>query len=162
MIYNKKMKKYLSKITINSELNELVDDKDLNILQGTSYNGEHFFYFENNCCNVSCHSSINFTGEELTQLEWDCNELYINSSEDNIVLIQTGLATVKTIKANLKTRNPSQAFDIVMSFDEGENCGVYPSITIRFYTIRNNTAFISHDEINLDGFNQPVLIEEVR
>lgn len=161
MIYNKEMENYLNQVATNSKLSEPSDIKDLNILQGTNSTGEPFFYLEHNCCNVSNKSTINFTGEDLTQLEWDCNEIYINNSEDSICLLQTGLFTVKLIKAILETKYSSHAFDIIMSFDDGEELNVLPSVTVRFYTIRNNNPFISHDKLHLEEFNQPVLIESV-
>lgn len=158
MIYNKDMDNYLKQIAINYEFNMSSDNNSLRILQGTNCFGEHFFYLEHNCCNVNNKTFINSTGEDLTQLEWDCNEIYINDSEDIMTLLQTGLFTVKLIKTILETESSSQAFDIIMSIDEGEE-SVLPSVTIRFYAIRNNNYFISHDDLNLDA--QPILIESV-
>lgn len=45
-----------------------------------------------------------------------------------------------------------------MSIDEGEEF-VLPSVTIRFYAIRKNNYFVSHDDLNLSA--QPVLIEPI-
>jgi hypothetical protein len=161
MIYNKDMDNYLKQITTNYEFNMPIDNNSLRILQGTNCSGEHFFYLEHNCCNVNSKPLINFIGEDLTQLEWDCNEIYINDSENIILLFQTGLFTVKSIKTILETEYSSQAFDIIMSFDEGEEFCVLPSVTIRFYAIRNNSTFISHDKLSLEEFSQAVLIESV-
>lgn len=160
MIYNKGMENYLNQITINSKLNKSGDSNDLKILQGTNYLGEHFFYLEHNCCNVNSKDIINFTGENLMQLEWDCNEIYINDSEDSICLLQTGLFVVKSIKDILETEYSSQTFDIIMSFDDGEEFDVLPSVTVRFYAVRNNTL-IPHGKSYLEKFNQPVLVEFV-
>lgn len=105
--------------------------------------------------------NVKFTGEMLTQLEWDCNEIYINDSEDSICLLQIALSTVKSIKAILKTQYSLQSFDIFMSFDSGKDFDVLPSATIRFYAIRNNNYYISHDKLTLEEFVQPILIEHI-
>jgi hypothetical protein len=160
MLCNKEMEKYLNQITTDYKLREPSDVKELSILQGTNCTGDPFYYLENNCCNVSYRDTINLTGEDLIQLEWDCNEIYINNSEDIICLLQTGLNTVISIKAILEIKYPLQAFDIIMSFDEGD-FNVLPSVTVRFYSIRNN-AFISYDKAELEKFNQPTLIESVK
>lgn len=120
MIYNKKMESYLNYINTNSKLNEPSNSLDLCILQGTNCNGEPHFYLEHNCCNLNNTDNVKFTGEMLTQLEWDCNEIYINDSEDSICLLQIALSTVKSIKAILKTQYSLQSFDIFMSFDNGK------------------------------------------
>lgn len=161
MIYNKSMKNYLNQIAINYKLNESSKSNDLRILQGTNFSGERFFYLEHNCCNVNSKDIINFTGENLTQLEWDCNEIYINDSEQSICLLQTGLITVKLIKTILEIEYSSQQFNIVMSYDDGEEFNVLPSVSIRFYAIRNNDTFIPHDKLYLEECDQPVLIESV-
>ncbi|SHJ97560.1 hypothetical protein SAMN02745163_02969 [Clostridium cavendishii DSM 21758] len=161
MIFNKEMGSYLNKITINSNLNETSDSNDLRILQGVNCIGEPFFYLEDNCCNISNKNTTNSTGENLMQLEWDCNEIYINSSEDSIALLEAGLSMVKLIKDILKTKYSSQSFDIVMSFDDGKEFEVSPSVTVRFYAIRNNVTLISHDKLALEEFNEAVLIEFV-
>lgn len=159
MIYNKDMYNYLKQITTPYEINMPSDNNNLRILRGKNCSGEHFFYLEHNCCSVSSKTIINYTGKDLTQLEWDCNEIYINDSEAKIPLLQTGLFTVNSIKTILETKYSSQAFDVVMSFDEGEEFCVLPSVTIRFYAVRNNSTFIPHGK--LEEFNQPVLIESV-
>lgn len=161
MIYNKGMGNYLNQITINYKLNEASESNDLRILQGANSFGEHFFYLEHNCCNINSKDIINFTGENLTQLEWDCNEIYINDSKESISLLQTGLVKVKLIKTILETEYSSQQFDIIMSYDDGEEFDILPSVTIRFHAVRNNNTFIPHNKLYLEEYNQPVLIESV-
>ncbi|WPC41472.1 hypothetical protein [Clostridium sp. JS66] len=159
MIYNKEMESYLN---ISSKLNESSSSINLYILRGVNCDGEPYFYLKNNCCNLIDNDNVKFTEEMLTKLEWDCNEIYINDSEDIICLLQTALFTVKLIKTILKTQYSSQSFDIVMSLDDGKEFEVLPSATIRFYAIRNNYYYISHDKLNLESFSQPILIESVK
>lgn len=158
MIYNKEMESYLN---INSKLKEPSNGVNLRIFQGVNCNGEPYFYLEDNCCNLNDNYNIKFTEEMLTQLEWDCNEIYINDSEDILCLLQTALLTVKSIKTILKTQYSLQSFDIVMSLDDGKEFDVLPSATVRFYAIRNNYYYISHDKLNLESFSQPILIESI-
>lgn len=160
MIYNCKMESYLNQINRSSKLNEANNDKELCIIQGTNCGGENYFYLENNCCNLSNKSKVESTGEMLTQLEWECNETYINDSEDIVCLLEIALATVKSIKDILKSKYPLKSFDICMSLDDGKDDNVLPSVTIRFYANRGD-YFISHDKSELEKFNQPVLIESI-
>jgi hypothetical protein len=160
MIYNKKMEKYLKYLNINSKLIKSSDRIELNILQGVNYSREPYFYIENNCCDLKIKDNLNLTGDMLTQLEWDCNEIHINDLEDSVCLIKSALNTVKSIKAILNMQYPLQSFDIVMSFDDGRQFDVLPSVTIHFYAIRNNN-YISHDKSELEKYNQPILIESV-
>lgn len=155
------MDSYLKKITGTSKMNFSNDNKDLNILQGRNCNDEPYFYLEYNCCNLNNKSQIKVTGEMLTELEWDCNEIYINNSEDIICLLQTALYKVKLIKDTLKALNSTYSFDICLSIDDKE-CDVLPSATVRFYAIRNNDPYISHDILNLEEFTQPILIEYIK
>lgn len=160
MIYNNKMESYLNHIESNFKVTEAGNNAELCILQGISCSGESYYYLEQNSCNLNSNSNIELAGEMLTQLEWDCNEIYINISEDINCLLETGLQTVKSIENILKTRYSLHSFDICMSLDEGEKFEVLPSVTIRFYTIRNNTL-IPHDKSSLEEFDQPILIESV-
>lgn len=159
MIYNKKMEKYLKRLHTNTKFVEPSDSIEVKILKGVNYNSEPYFYLENNCFNLKIKDKLNQTGEMLTQLEWDCNEIYLNDSEDSVRLLQSALNTVKSIKAILNKQYPLQSFDIVMSFDDGREFDVVPSVTIRFYAIRNN--YIPHDKSELEEYNQPILIESV-
>lgn len=87
-------------------------------------------------------------------------KVYINDSEDIICLLEIAMTTVKSIKAILKVKYPLNSFDICMSLDDGKDNDVSPSVTIRFYANRGNN-FISHDESDLEKFDQPVLIESI-
>jgi hypothetical protein len=159
MIYNKEMEYYLD--SINANLKTANDSMHPCIFQGRNYNSEPYYFLKNNCYNLSTKSNVNSSAETLTQLEWDCNEVRICNSEDIIVLFQTALLEVNSMKDTLKKQYPLQPFDIVMSIDDGKDCEVSPSATIRFYAIRNNYYYISHDKSNLENFAQPILIESV-
>lgn len=161
MIYNKSMEKYLKQISMNYNLNELSENNDLRILQGSNCFKEKFFYLQDNCCDINSKDSITHKGDDLTQLEWDCNEIYISDFEESICLLQTGLIKVKLIRNILETEYSSQQFDIVMSYDDGEEFEISPSVTIRFYAVRSNDSFITHDKACLEEYIQPILVELV-
>lgn len=156
MIYNRKMKIYIDKI---SKINQINNNESTSILQGLNCNGEPYFYLENNCCNLNKNSNIQHSKEMLTQLEWDCNEIYINGSKDVRCLLQTAMVKVKSIETTLKTEYPLYSFDIVMSIDDGKEFDVLPSIAVRFYCNRDNDYYIAHNE--LEEFSQPILIESI-
>jgi hypothetical protein len=160
MIYNMKMESYLNQINNNSKLCEASNSAGISILQGINCSGESYFYLEHNSCNLNNKSKVKSTGEMLTQLEWDCNEIYINDSEDIIYLLEAALTTLKSIKAILTTKYPLKSFDICMSLDDGKGCDVFPAVTIRFYNNLDN-YFISHDKSELEKFDQPILIESI-
>ena len=148
------------KIYINgiSEINQVTNDESTSIIRGLSCNGEPYFYLEYNCCNLNENSKIKHSKEMLTQLEWDCNEIYISGSRDIGCLLQTALDKVNSIETTLRTHYPLISFDIIMSIDDTEP-DVLPSITVRFYCIRDNDYYIAHNE--LEEFSQPILIKSI-
>lgn len=160
MIFNNKMEKYLNSINEILELKQMDESIDFKIRKGTNCNGEQYYYLEDNCLNLSDENDLNLTGEALTQLEWECNELYINDSANIKCLAKIALSKLGQIKIILKDLYPSQSFDIVMSIDD-EVDDVFPSATIRFYAIRNELYYISHDKLDLERFAQPILIDSL-
>lgn len=138
------------------KINQINNGESTAILQGLNCNGEPYFYLEDNCCNLNENSNIEYSKEMLTKLEWDCNELYISGSKDVRRLLQTALGRVKSIETILKTQYPLYSFDIIMSIDDDTEFEVSPSITIRFYCIRNDYYYVTHNE--LEEFSQPILI----
>ncbi len=156
MIYNKKMETYINEI---SKINQITIDGSTSIRQGLNCNGEPYFYLEDNCWNLNENSKIKHSKEMLTQLEWSCNEIYISGSKDAKCLLQTALLRVKSIETILKAQYPLYSFDIIMSIDDGTEFDVLPSITVRFYCIRDNDYYIAHNE--LEEFSQPILIKSI-
>lgn len=47
-----------------------------------------------------------------------------------------------------------------MSIDDGTLFDVSPSITVRFYCIRDNDYYIAHND--LEEFSQPILIKSIK
>ena len=156
MIYNRKMEKYINEVY---KINQVSNNERTSILQGFNCNGEPYFYIENNCCNLNENSKIKCSKEMLTQLEWDCNEIYISGSEDMICLLQTSMIRIRSIETILKAQYHSYSFDIIMSIDEHTELDVLPSITVRFYCIRDNDYYINHND--LEEFSQPILVESI-
>lgn len=150
------METYINEI---SKINQITNDESTSIIQGLNCNGEPYFYLEDNCCDLNENSKIKHSKEMLTQLEWDCNEIYISGSKDVRCLLQTALLRVKSIETILKAQYPVYSFDIIMSIDDDTEPDVLPSITVRFYCIRDNDYYIAHNE--LEEFPQPVLIVNI-
>lgn len=156
MIYNRKMEICINQV---SEINQISNDERTSILQGFNCNGEPYFYLEDNCCDLNENSKIKDSKEMLTQLEWDCNEMYICGSKDIRDLLQIAMVRIKSIETILKVQYTSCSFDIIMSIDEHTELDVLPSITVRFYCIRGNDYYINHND--LEEFSQPILVESI-
>jgi len=97
---------------------------------------------------------------DLMDLEWQGNELYINDTTDVSKLLLSGLETMATWKKQMETDYSETPFDIILSLDEGDE-DVPPSITLRFWAVRNHSHYIIPAIAELDGFSQPVLMEQV-
>ncbi|MDD4096639.1 MAG: hypothetical protein PHP22_10415 [Oscillospiraceae bacterium] len=70
-----------------------------------------------------------FTGTELTDLEWDENEVTIDGSDRVEELLKETLGILKQWKHQMETDFPLDKFDIILSIDYGDE-DVEPSATI--------------------------------
>lgn len=96
----------------------------------------------------------------LTELEWIGNEVHIGCCDGILGTLIHGLGIVSAWKTQLETEYPYTAFDIMLSIDEGDE-EVLPSITIRFWAIRNQEHYVNPSMQELEKFSQPVLMEQV-
>lgn len=97
---------------------------------------------------------------DLTQLEWDGNEVHISTPAHIPTLLLRGLGIVAGWAAQMKQDYGHMPFDIILSLDIGEE-DVEPSVTLRFCAVRNHIHYIMPTAEVLEGFCQPVLIEQV-
>jgi len=97
--------------------------------------------------------------KQLADHEWDINEVYINDSENIKELVYNGLCIVRAWQSEMTKQWPSVQFDICLSVDYGE-IEISPSVTLRFWAVRNGYHYIQpvEDELELFKIN-PVLIE---
>jgi len=106
-------------------------------------------------CGLPVDSVIQY-GRELTELEWDGNELFF-SDEDEEALEHEVAAAYLALKEQMETEFPDQEFDLVVSVDEENHTG-----TIRFYGIRDGYHFMEPSREFVRRFeNEAILIETV-
>lgn len=94
---------------------------------------------------------------DLTNLEWDGNEIFVSYEEVRQVL-QEALKIMKHLAIQLKREFPQIAFDLFMSLDIADP-NLPPSATIRFYKVRDSRHIITIDGI--DDYLQPVGIYQL-
>lgn len=160
------MKMYLSKLkkfrTIETKV-DLCDFENIilpNIYEKVNSKGEKY-YCINNFCGLDKNDYTKYAGIELTDFEWDGNEIYICISKEEEIypVLKVALMAVNSWKNILKYKFPSVQFDIVMSISDGIEFEVTPSATLRIYAIRNEYYYVESDSI--EKFKQPILIERV-
>jgi hypothetical protein len=70
------------------------------------------------------------------------------------------MAIIKEWKQSLEQQYPNIRFDILLSIDFGDE-DIQPSVTLRFWTIRDGYHFIIPSVAELEKFAQPILMEQV-
>lgn len=108
----------------------------------------------------------NLEEKDLSQLEWDGNEVYLSTDRQNEIsgiLIET-IAIMKAWKETLERDYRDEPFYIIMSFDNGDELvnkddyECWASTTIRFWAPRNANTVANLE--CLDAFDQPVMVLE--
>ena len=149
MVYNLEMKKLLENINLSqftSYNNKLIEKR-------TSVNGEEYYRLKEGFCLPD--KRIVARGIELTELEWDGNEIYISSSCEINELMQEALLVLYQLEQQIHNDYSDLIFDILLSVDVGDE-DVTPSVTLRFYAIREDYHIVKAEE--LDEFAQPLLL----
>lgn len=104
--------------------------------------------------------SVPSADADLTELEWNRNEVRLDMSDSIPVLLNIGLLLLIRWKEQMMRDFPETPFQIVLSVDEGED-GVPPSVTLRFCAVRGGVHYVEPTQEAMDGFAQPVLLEQV-
>ena len=160
------MKKHLSKLkklrTIETKI-DLCDFENIllpNIYEKMNSEGEAY-YCINNFCGLNKNGILKYLDTELTDFEWDGNEVHIciNNEKEIYPVLKVALIAINSWKNILKYKFPNVEFDIVMSISDGIEFEGAPSATLRIYAIRNEYYYIELDKI--EEFKQPILIERV-
>lgn len=152
VIYNNQAKEIFGEIDIkNIEPNDkyLIWEK-LDDFGRTYYGVSHFW-------NQDSHISDD---TDLSWLEWDGNEVYIDFT--NPALLESkyadAVSILKSWKSQLEKYSDSK-FRIILSYDNGdlldEENGPYYSFTLRFWKKRSESELIT----NIDDFVQPIIME---
>lgn len=98
--------------------------------------------------------------DDLTELEWNENEVRVGGCGDIIGALTHGLGIVSAWRRQLEAEYPDTAFDIVLSIDEGDE-DIAPSVTLRLWAVRDHEHYILPSSSGLEAFSQPVLMEQV-
>lgn len=154
MIINSKMKLLLANLDVNS-INPSID------YLITEHKNKFYepYWFVNNSCGQSFVQILK-SGEDLTDLEWDENEIYINLSYNINDLLKEAVSVYNSLKLQIINACNDSHFDIVISVDKGSK-GVSPSATVRLYAIRNNYHIIQPNTEDVEEFCQPVMIDMI-
>lgn len=75
-------------------------------------------------------------------------------------MLSEALSLVLDWKLQLEKGYANISFDIVLSVDEGDE-DILPSVTVRFYAVRDYYNYISSEFDNLESISQPILIHQV-
>ena len=98
------------------------------------------------------------TGSDLSWMEWDGNEVNIDSSNtaDPMLIFRKTVGIIKSWQAQFADKYPNERFAILASFDDGsdlvEDSDPYIGFTLRFWKIRDGQGF----DVNTES-SQPLI-----
>ena len=154
MIYNMAMEKIL----LSTLYNDASPSINLPIWEKKNCIGQSYWGVGNFCgldkgiINVDCN---------LTDLEWDGNEIRLTNSTNIPELVEQGLEIIITWKKQMEHEYPKISFDIFLSVDKGDE-DISPSVTLRFWAVRNGYHYIIPDCMELEKYKiNPILMEQV-
>lgn len=152
MLYNSEMKRILGKI-------DVINDCDCNynlIDRKFSSAAEYYYCISEGVCLKD--RTVSYKNTELSDFEWDGNEIYITSSVDITSIVKEALIIMEQLKSQMINEFKETAFDIILSVDLGDN-EIPLSSTVRFYAIRDNYHIVESN--TLEDYSQPLLIMQI-
>ncbi len=147
----------------NTKLKNLIDglpnqdyeDNDFSlepVEQLYTLNGDDYYCIrENFCFPHSRDFAMKLTGLDLTNYEWEGNEIFVSAQNIGRV-IHEAIIIVMQLKSYLQITFPDIPFDIFLSADI-ENPDLPPSATIRFYKVREDYHIVTVEK--MDDYFQP-------
>lgn len=139
------------------DLKQIVDSSDYPIVCHRNTEIEAFWTVEDRRIPPDLFTR---TPKELTDLEWDKNEVHIDENGNFDGMLREALGVAGQWETQMTREFPAQIFDIILSIDYGDE-DIEPSSTIRFYAIRENYRIIQKDWLNLEKFVQPILVQTI-
>lgn len=157
MKLNKNMRSLLDEYAINS-IDCLPENSTYPVWHKTDAAGRSYW-------GVSSFWGLDNSKEDLSQLEWDGNEVYLEaqSDEETTNILRQGIGITVFWKNELETKYPGVPFYIFASYDNGDMMvldeGELPtrSVTLRFWADRGSDAVINLDDF--EDWKQPAIIE---
>lgn len=147
----------------NTKLKNLIDglpnqdyeDNDFSLEpvdQLYTLNGDDYYCIrENFCFPHSRDFAMKLTGLDLTNYEWEGNEIFVSAQNIGRV-IHEAIKIVMQLKSYLQITFSDIPFDIFLSADI-ENPDLPPSATIRFYKVREDYHIVTVEK--MDDYFQP-------
>lgn len=147
----------------NTKLKNLIDglpnqdyeDNDFSlepVEQLYTLNGDDYYCIrENFCFPHSRDFAMKLTGLDLTNYEWEGNEIFVSAQNIGRV-IHEAIKIVMQLKSYLQITFSDIPFDIFLSADI-ENPDLPPSATIRFYKVREDYHIVTVEK--MDDYFQP-------
>ena len=135
--------------------NQDCDDNDFSlepVEQLYTLNGDDYYCIrENFCFPHSRDFVLKLTGLDLTNYEWEGNEIFVSAQNIDRV-IHEAIKVVMQLKSYLQITFSDIPFDIFLSADI-ENPDLPPSATIRFYKVREDYHIVTVEK--MDDYFQP-------
>lgn len=113
----------------------------------------NLFWGIGNFCGMPVDGVIEY-GRELTELEWQGNELFF-SDENQEKLEKEVIAAYLALKKQIEEDFSQWIFDLMVSVDEENHTGC-----IRFYGLRDGYHYTEPTQENLSGFETEAVLME--
>lgn len=110
------------------------------------------FWGAGDFCGLDTEHVIRY-GRELTDLEWDGNEIYVSGGDAQ----EKAFAIYRSIKMQLQEKFPETEFDLMVSVNREDRNAV-----VRFWAVRDGYHYVDAGCGTLDGFKEEaVLIDQI-
>lgn len=153
MICNSKMQSFIKDIYISN----ITPKNYYSIFEKENSNNEKYWVISNETDCTLCKTVS--VGKNLTEFEWDNNEIFISNSMDIKEVLNLALKMFVSLKKILEENYSYQKFDLVLSLSEKDD-DVAPSANIRFYAVRDGYRII--DIENIENYkSESILVELV-
>lgn len=153
MICNSKMQSFIKDIDISN----ITPKNYYSIFEKENSNNEKYWVISNETDCTLCKTVS--VGKNLTEFEWDNNEIFISNSMDIKEVLNLSLKMFVSLKKILEENYSYQKFDLVLSLSEKDD-DVAPSANIRFYAVRDGYRII--DIENIENYkSESILVELV-
>ena len=153
MICNSKMRSFIKDIDISN----ITPKNYYSIFEKENSNNEKYWVISNETDCTLCKTVS--VGKNLTEFEWDNNEIFISNSMDIKEVLNLALKMFVSLKKILEENYSYQKFDLVLSLSEKDD-DVAPSANIRFYAVRDGYRII--DIENIENYkSESILVELV-
>ncbi|MEI0567533.1 hypothetical protein [Brachyspira pulli] len=153
MICNSKMQSFIKDIDISN----ITPKNYYSIFEKENSNNEKYWVISNETDCTLCKTVS--VVKNLTEFEWDNNEIFISNSMDIKEVLNLALKMFVSLKKILEENYSYQKFDLVLSLSEKDD-DVAPSANIRFYAVRDGYRII--DIENIENYkSESILVELV-